>query len=505
MRIRRKPSSDAHVPLRLRRRGMSPLLAGAIVVVVLVFAIYGAFTKRNPFHHGFQLKAVFATAVNVAKNTPVRIAGINVGTVQGIAHYPGSSAALVTMSLDNGALPLHSDATMKIRPRIFLEGNFFVDLQPGSPSAPVLHSGATIPITQTADPVQLDQVLSALNSDSRTDLQELLAAYGTALTHVPTPAQDVNQDPIVRGKTAAQALNDASRRAPRSLRNSTIVSQALGGEEPHDVSRLVASLGRVSGALGQSESDLQGLISNFDTTLQAFATQSAALNSAVAQLPGALTTTDRAFAALDASFPNTRGFALELIPAVQELPATITAALPWITQARALVTPAELGGLSQDLVSAAPAVAALVPAQTSLVQQLDPLSRCFSQVILPGGNVALQDGANSTGTPNYQEFWYALTGLNGVGANFDGNGAYQRVLLGSGGHTFNTGPLRIYGTNVRGGPADTLLGNATLPALGTSPAAPSTEPPVKSSVACYTQSLPDYNGPASHGPADGSG
>ena len=162
------------MPLRLRRRGMSPARAGAIVIVLVVLATYAAFTKHNPLHHGFQLKAVFSSAVNVSKNTPVRIAGVNVGTVEGIAHYQGSDTAVVTMSLDNGALPLHTDATLKIRPRIFLEGNFFVDMTPGSPSAPILQSGATIPITQTADPVQLDQVLSALNSDTRSNLQALL-------------------------------------------------------------------------------------------------------------------------------------------------------------------------------------------------------------------------------------------------------------------------------------------------------------------------------------------
>ena len=33
--------------------------------------------------------------------------------------------------LNDKARPIHKDATLKIRPRIFLEGNFFVDLQPG--------------------------------------------------------------------------------------------------------------------------------------------------------------------------------------------------------------------------------------------------------------------------------------------------------------------------------------------------------------------------------------
>ena len=67
---------------------------------------------------------------------------------------------------------------MKIRPRIFLEGNFFVDVTPGTPSAPTIDDGDTIPITQTATPVQLDQVLSALQSDTRTSLQKTAGRAG---------------------------------------------------------------------------------------------------------------------------------------------------------------------------------------------------------------------------------------------------------------------------------------------------------------------------------------
>ena len=48
----------------------------------------------------------------------------------------GTDNAVVTMSIKDHGLPIHEDATAKIRPRIFLEGNFFVDLQPGTPGAP---------------------------------------------------------------------------------------------------------------------------------------------------------------------------------------------------------------------------------------------------------------------------------------------------------------------------------------------------------------------------------
>ena len=50
----------------------------------------------------------------------------------------------VTMAIDDEGLPIHKDATAKIRSRIFLEGNFFVDLKPGTPSAPNVDDGDTI-------------------------------------------------------------------------------------------------------------------------------------------------------------------------------------------------------------------------------------------------------------------------------------------------------------------------------------------------------------------------
>ena len=71
----------------------------------------------------------------------MRIAGVEVGKVKKVEAQEGTDDAVVTMSIDESGLPLHEDATAKIRPRIFLEGNFFVDLQPGTPGAPELDDG----------------------------------------------------------------------------------------------------------------------------------------------------------------------------------------------------------------------------------------------------------------------------------------------------------------------------------------------------------------------------
>ena len=92
------------------------------------------FTKEIPFRHHYTVSAVFPSANNIRTNAPVRIAGVDVGKVTRIAHAEdGAQAAVVTMRIERKGLPIHRDATLKIRPRIFLEGNFFVDVQPARP------------------------------------------------------------------------------------------------------------------------------------------------------------------------------------------------------------------------------------------------------------------------------------------------------------------------------------------------------------------------------------
>ena len=106
--------------------------------------------------------------------------------------------AEATFTIDDQGLPIHQDATITLRPRLFLEGNFFLDLQPGSPSAPDLSSGQTIPVTQTATAVQIDQVLTSLQKDTRNSLQKALEGYGATLNQPPTAAEDATQDPRSR-------------------------------------------------------------------------------------------------------------------------------------------------------------------------------------------------------------------------------------------------------------------------------------------------------------------
>jgi phospholipid/cholesterol/gamma-HCH transport system substrate-binding protein len=489
--LRRHDPEAQRIP-RKDRRGWSPVLVAGLVLLLACVGVYFGFAKKVPFTHGFRMNAVFENANSIRPNSPVRIAGVNVGKVTKIERYKDTDASVVTFELNQTALPVHKDATAKIRPRIFLEGNFFVDLAPGTPSSPTLGDGDTIPMTQTAAPVQLGDVLTSLQQDTRKSLKQVLREYGNALTDPPTAADDANADPASRGKSAAQSLNDNFVNAGPALRDTSIVNEALLGARPDDLSTIVKSVGTISGALDRNEAQLKDLITNFDKTTSIFADESSNLQTSIRRLSPTLAITNRTLDDLNAAFPPTRAFAREILPGVKQTPATVQASFPWIKQTRALLAPSELQGLTRELSPATQDLAKAIDATNQLLPQTDLVSKCVSRVILPTGDIVIQDGDLTTGKANYKEFWYAMVGLASEGQNTDGNGIYVRFQPGAGSQTLSTGKGSISG--------ESLFGRSDLAPSGTRPAYPGKRPPYRPDVPCYTQKIPDLNGAATGKP-----
>lgn len=470
---------------RIRGR-FTPFQAGMIALAVIVVLTVLAFTKDIPFTRPAEVTAVFANTPPLQAGTAVRIAGVNVGEVSKVEAVGGSSPATkVTMKLKDDALPLHDDATFKVRPRIFFEGNNFIDVHPGSPSAPVADDNHEFPVTQTAAPVQIDQVLGTFQTDTRKGLQRLLSGYGDALNGKPLPGEDEasGADPATVGKTAGQSLNASLNDAPEALRGTAIVNQALLGTEMHDLSKLVGSSQKVFAALSSNESQLQDLLVNWNVTFGALAAEQDNLRETIALLPQVLEAANPALDNLNAAFPSTRAWALEMVPGTEELPATIAAGTPWVKQVRALLRPSELQGLVNELSPAVDDLAEFSNGTLKLIPKLDGFNRCQLEVVLPMGDQTIEDGNLTTGFQNYKEFWQSLVGLAGENSNFDGNGNYNRFMVGGGNVKVQTGPVGA------GGP---LFANAEEPPIGTRPAR-GPKPPYKPSVACHTQPVPDLN------------
>ena len=438
---------------------MSHFKAGVLTLVLILVASYFGVTKANPFANPYELKAVVRDAQNLKSNAPVRIAGVEVGKVKKIeAAEDGRAAATLTMELRDDALPIHEDATIEIRSRILLEGNFFVDLKPGSPSAAHHESGDTIPITRTAASVTLPDILSVLKSDVRTDLQTLLREYGTEAL----------------SKGGAEALNQAIPSFEPAYKFSALTNDALLGVEPErDIARLLTGQQRVFEALADDPAALRELVTDLNTTAAALASQDEALAASVPALRDTLRAGQPALAELNAALPTLRAFSREALPGVRSSVAALDAAIPWIGQARQLVQEDELKGLAADLRQAVPSLVRLNRSLIPFLNQQRALSSCTNRVLVPfvEDDIPSVEEGNS-GHSVREQINRSFVGLAGESRNHDAN----TPLF----HVQGVAPLKLTAGRIE--PA--------------APPDPTVPPPHRPDVPCETQEPPNLAAPA---------
>jgi phospholipid/cholesterol/gamma-HCH transport system substrate-binding protein len=451
---------------RLRRLGrrITPFQAGLIAIALTAAVVYVAFGGTLPWQSPYELRAVVSSGNELHSRTPVRIAGIDVGRVSSVERGPGN-AATVTMELQDKALPLHADATLKVRPRIFLEGNFFVDLRPGTPSARTVDSGYKIPLGQTAVPVQLDQVLDTLRRGTRENL--------TVVVHELAVALD-------RG--GARALRRSLPEWAPAFREGAIAAEAVRGRGRHDLSGFIVASERVTRALASRQSQLVSLIDGLERTTSALASRRAALERSLPELAATLRVARPTFVSLNRLFPTARAFAREIRPALREAPATLRLANPLLAQLQAILSPPELPALIDAGGPAIAALARLQPNLRELLRLLRPVTECARTRVLPLGYAKLDDPPHSTPYPVYSELLHGWVGLASAVQNFDGDGKAIRYHAGFGDQTITTGKLPGIG--------EALVGVTENPLIGSRPKKPATGlPPFRPDAACLEQKL----------------
>jgi virulence factor Mce-like protein len=432
--------------------------AGVLTLVVIVVAGYFGFTRANPFANPYEVSAVVTNAQNLKRGAPVRIAGVEVGKVVKIESTgDGEQTARVKMELKDEALPLHKDARLQIRPRILLEGNYFVDLKPGSPSAGDLADGSTLPVSQTASSVTLSDVLSVLDRDTRDDLRTLLSEYATALNG-----------------GGAEALNRAIPYFEPAYKYGAVTNDALLGEQPtKDIQRVLRGQQQVAAALSDNPEALAGLVTDLNTTAGAIARQDNALAASVPALDDVLREGYPALGALDDALPTLRAFSLEALPGVRSSVPTLDAAIPWIVQARGLVGEDELRGLSADLLKAVPSLVKLNKRLVPALRQLRALSSCTAHVLVPFFESPIPSiESGNSGQPVRNQIMRSFVGLAGESRNNDAN----------------TPVFHVQGVN----PTNLTTGRLEPAA----PPNPNTPPVHRPDVACETQQPPNLAAPS---------
>jgi uncharacterized membrane protein YgcG len=327
----------------------------------------------------------------------------------------------------------------------------------------VAKDGHTFPVGQGVEPVQFDQVLTGLQSNTRQNLQTLLQQYGKSV------------------KTSGSSFNKSIQYWLPAYEYSSIVSHDALGLQPHDLSNYIAAQGDVSGAVDTHPKNLENLITDFNTTANAFARQNKALEQTVLQLPRTLSAATPAFDALNAAFPPLRTLARALVPGVKSTGPMVDASLPFVTQLNDLVAPSELRGLTADLRPTVPALAKLTKDTIPLMKnEVRPTASCVVNVIYPWSQMTVPDSNfnASNGFPArkvYVEGVDYLPGLAGESRNFDANGPYIRILGTGGTLTYSLQPG--------------MFGQALSKLDGVQPQVPpgGKRPPYEETVPCESQ------------------
>ncbi len=441
-------------------------LAATIVAAVVVF--FG-FTKTNPLANPYEIKAAFKNVNDLKPKSPVRIAGVNVGKVKSVEPMEGGSGAIVTMEIKKEGLPIHKDAQAKVRPRIFLEGNYFVDLRPGSPGAGEMEKGETIPVQNTAAPVQFGQFLEMLQSDTRENLRTVLREYGKAV-----------DGPGGRG------FNRSIKYWEPAFKNSALVNEATLGIEEHDLSNYLRGARKVAEGLDRDPRALKGLITNLATTASAFAVEQENLSATIRELPNTLRAGQRAFAALRTAFPPVRRLAAAMLPTVRTSGPALEAQLPLVRQLRGLVGRDELQGLVRDLRGTVPALADLNREAVPLQEETRLAGSCNNEVLHEWNETEVPDPNFPARGPIYQEASKQFVGLAAESRNFDANGQYVRSYAQNANYATVVGDGRFFFTD--------------LPVLGVNPPKAPRQPEYKPDVPCETQEAPDMRSKAAAPP-----
>jgi phospholipid/cholesterol/gamma-HCH transport system substrate-binding protein len=364
----------------------------------------------------FELKAEMTTAqaVTPGQGQTVRVAGVRVGDISSVDLENGH--AVVTMAIDRKFLPVYKDATILLRPKTGLK-DMFLELDPGTNYDPnsnddEFQNGGSISVANTAPDTNVDQVLSALDGDTRAYLRLLLTQGGEGLNG--------------RGKDLGKLLGSLGPINRGLARLNTEVAK-----RKDNLARLIHNMNLLWGRVGEDGQGIQQLVSASDQALGAIASQSPDVERTIGLLGPTLRTTrvalektDQLATVLGPAINSLRPFARKLKPINDSLANLAkTTYSPVKNDIRPFVRNAR-----QPVRNLRPAAKNLVAATPRLTTLAEKLNRLF--------NMASYNphGAEGPGTPNRDEgYLYWLGWLAHVGNSTfqsqDAHGVYRHVYL----------------------------------------------------------------------------
>src|SRR2546421_3167388 len=263
----------------------------------------------------FKINAEFsdAQAVIPGQGQSVRVVGVEVGKIGDV--QPKNGVAVVRMDIQpkyKKKLTIRSDATALLRPRTGLK-DMFIELDPGS-SGQVLKAGDTISVTNTSPDIDPDEVLSALDTDTRSYLQLLISGLGKGFNG------------------NGNSLNAVFKRLGPTQKDLNRLSSAIA-ERRTNLMRLIHNYGDLTNTLADKDGELTRLVQSSNAVFRSFAAANPQISQGVALLPSTLVQTKQTLVNVN-SFSKVMGPALQsLRPAFRQLNVANHQVLPFVKEA----------------------------------------------------------------------------------------------------------------------------------------------------------------------------
>ena len=262
--------------IRDHLRDFLAILGLLIVALLATYIIVQNQRLRIPLleEKPFELKAEMATAqaVTPGQGQTVRVAGVRVGDISKVEYENGH--AVVTMDIDTKFLPIYRNATLLLRPKTGLK-DMFLELDPGTDTDPKseddqFEDGDTVPLANTAPDTNIDEVLSALDGDTRAYLRLLLTQGGQALNG---RGKDLGKllgslGPINRGLARLNSEVATRKENLRTLIHNMNLLFGTVGEDGEGIQQLVTASNQALGAIASQSPDVERTVALLGPTLR---------------------------------------------------------------------------------------------------------------------------------------------------------------------------------------------------------------------------------------------
>lgn len=353
----------------------------------------------------FEISAELSTAqaVTPGQGQTVNVAGVEVGEISSVSLRDGK--AIVGMKIRPEYDRVYKDASVLLRPKTGLK-DMVAELTPGTPAAGRLPEGGVIPIAQTLPDVNLDEILAALDADTR-DFLLLLLNDG---------AEGLGSER--KGRELAAAI----RRLEPTAKYARAINEGLATRR-RNLARVVHNFSLLTDELGKRDTQLANFVQNSNAVFATLAEQDASLRAILQRLPGTLSATNTALGKVDA-------LATELGPTLEALRPAARALGPSLRETRPFLrtsTPIVRDEIRPFTRAALPTVQELRPAMRDLAALTPDLTGSFEVL-----NRLLNAAAyNPPGREEGYLFWQSWVNHagNAVFATADAHGPIRRGLV----------------------------------------------------------------------------